>query len=140
MSTAEVIEMKPNVFNAKCPTRQVLDRIADKWTVLIVCALTTETKRFTQLRREIDGISQKMLTQTLRSLERDGLVKRTVYPTIPPKVEYQLTVLGRTLVALVKDIQIWSESHIEKVLLAQKNYDKQQAQHEEAPGVYRHKL
>lgn len=137
-STAAVIEW--DVFNAKCPTRQVLDRIADKWTVLTVCALAKETKRFTQLRREIDGISQKMLTQTLRSLERDGLVKRTVYPTVPPKVEYQLTALGLTLVELVKDIQIWSESHIEKVLTAQTNYDDQQTQHEEATGVYRHKL
>lgn len=139
MSTAAVIEMKYDVFNAKCPTRQVLDRIADKWTVLTICALAKQTKRFTQLRREIEGISQKMLTQTLRSLERDGLVKRTVYPTVPPKVEYQLTTLGLTLITLVKDIQIWSESHIEKVLTAQKDYDKQ-THHETTPGVYRHKL
>lgn len=140
MSAAEIIEMKPNVFNAKCPTRQVLDRIADKWTVLTVSALSKETKRFTQIRREIDGISQKMLTQTLRSLERDGLVKRTVYPTVPPKVEYQLTSLGLTLVDLVKNIQAWSERHIEKVLSAQTDYDSRQTQLNEAPGVYRHKL
>lgn len=77
-----------DVYSEKCPTRQVLDRIADKWTVLIVVALDGKTKRFGELRREIGGVSQKMLTQTLRGLERDGLVSRVVYASVPPKVEY----------------------------------------------------
>jgi len=80
-----------DVYDARCPTRLVLNRIADKWTVLIIGSLATETKRFTQLRRAIGGISQKVLAQTLRGLERDGLLTRTVYPSVPPKVEYTLT-------------------------------------------------
>lgn len=115
--------MKWNVYNKNCPTRLVLDRIADKWTVLIVGTLAKETKRFGQLKKEIDGISQKMLTQTLRALERDGVVSRKVYPTIPPKVEYSLTSLGHTLVELLEGITTWSESNIEQVLHAQETYD-----------------
>lgn len=101
----------------------VLNRVADKWTVLVVGALALETKRFGQLRRELDGISQKMLTQTLRGMERDGLVNRKVYPTVPPKVEYSLTELGWTLVSLLNDIRIWSEGNIEKIIQAQAEYD-----------------
>ena len=112
-----------NVYNKNCPTRLVLDRIADKWTVLTVGALAEETKRFGQLRRELDGISQKMLTQTLRGLERDGLVNRKVYPTVPPKVEYSLTPLGQTLIDLLDVIKNWSEGNIEYVLEAQQAYD-----------------
>lgn len=112
-----------NVYNANCPTRQVLNRIADKWTVLVVSALESETKRFSALQREIGGISQKMLTQTLRGLERDGLIKRTIYPSVPPKVEYSLTPLGRTLVVMLEAIRAWSEVHIEEVLEAQSVFD-----------------
>jgi len=112
-----------DIYNKNCPTRLVLDRIADKWTVLVVGALATETKRFGQLRRELDGVSQKMLTQTLRGLERDGIVYRKVYATVPPKVEYSLTTLGLTLVNLVETVRYWSEGNIEKVLMAQKRYD-----------------
>ena len=112
-----------NTYEAACPTRMVLTRIADKWTVLVVSALQAETKRFSVLRREIGGISQKMLTQTLRGLERDGLVTRTVYPTVPPKVEYALTPLGHTLVKLLDDIRVWAERNIEDVLVAQDAYD-----------------
>ena len=112
-----------NVYDAKCPTRLVLSRIADKWTVLVVTALECETKRFSTLQREIGGISQKMLTQTLRGLERDGLIKRTIYPTVPPKVEYSLTALGRTLVVMLDAIRAWSETNIEEVLKAQSKYD-----------------
>ncbi len=112
-----------NVYNKNCPTRTVLNRVADKWTVLVVGALALETKRFGQLRRELDGISQKMLTQTLRGMERDGLVNRKVYPTVPPKVEYSLTELGCTLVNLLNDIRIWSERNIEKIIQAQAEYD-----------------
>lgn len=112
-----------NVYDANCPTRLVLNRIADKWTVLVMSSLEQGTKRFSTLQREIGGISQKMLTQTLRGLERDGLVHRTIYPTVPPKVEYTLTPLGRTLVGLVDAIRVWSEQHIEAVMQAQTHYD-----------------
>lgn len=112
-----------NVYDANCPTRLILNRIADKWTVLVVSSLEQGTKRFSSLQREIGGISQKMLTQTLRGLERDGLVSRTIYPTVPPKVEYTLTPLGRTLVGLVDAVRVWSEQHIENVIQAQTTYD-----------------
>ena len=112
-----------DVFNAQCPTRLMLNRIADKWTVLVVSSLDSETKRFSVLQREIGGVSQKMLTQTLRGLERDGLVTRTIYPSVPPKVEYSLTPLGCTLVGLLDAIRVWSETHIEEVLKAHTIYD-----------------
>lgn len=110
-------------FNADCPTRLILNRIADKWTVLVVILLEEGTKRFSSLQREIGGISQKMLTQTLRGLERDGLVTRKVYATVPPKVEYSLTPLGHTLKDLFYAIKTWSETNIEEVQKAQNNYD-----------------
>jgi DNA-binding HxlR family transcriptional regulator len=116
------VDMKWNVYNEKCPTRLVLDRIADKWTVLIVVALDGNTMRFGELRREIGGVSQKMLTQTLRGLERDGLVARMVYASVPPKVEYSLTELGRTLVHIFESIRSWAENNIEDVLKAQSLY------------------
>jgi DNA-binding HxlR family transcriptional regulator len=111
-------------FNADCPTRLILNRIADKWTVLVVILLQTETKRFSLLQREIGGISQKMLTQTLRNLERDGLVNRTVYANVPPKVEYALTPLGHTLKDLLYAVKTWSETNINEVIAAQNSYDK----------------
>jgi DNA-binding HxlR family transcriptional regulator len=110
-------------FSAICPTRLVLNRIADKWTVLVVILLESETKRFSNLQREIGGISQKMLTQTLRGLERDGLVTRKVHATVPPKVEYALTPLGHTLKDMLYAIKTWSEANIEAVLSAQNSYD-----------------
>lgn len=112
-----------NVYDKNCPTRLVLNRIADKWTVLIVGSLTGQTKRFNELKREISGISQKMLTQTLKGLERDGLVNRKVFPTVPPRVEYSLTPLGQTLTQLLSDIRDWAEGNIENVLDAQRVYD-----------------
>ena len=91
------------VFKADCPTQRVLETIADKWSVIVIYALSKqETRRYSELQRIIGGISQKMLTQTLRKLERDGLVERHVYPVVPPKVEYSLTPLGKTLTELVK--------------------------------------
>lgn len=112
-----------NVYQAACPTRLMLNRIADKWTVLVLGLLENETKRFSTLHREIGGISQKMLTQTLRSLERDGLIKRNVYPEVPPRVEYAMTPLGKTLVGLLGTLRVWSETHMNEVLQAQKDYD-----------------
>ena len=128
MDTDSIIEKNmhkevASAFQAQCPTRQILNRIADKWTVLVVILLESDVKRFSQLRREIEGISQKMLTQTLRGLERDGLVTRKVYATVPPHVEYALTPLGHTLKGLLYQIKTWSETNIEEVLAAQKRYD-----------------
>ncbi|MCK5830883.1 MAG: helix-turn-helix transcriptional regulator [Methylococcales bacterium] len=111
------------MYNKNCPTRLILNRIADKWTVLIVGSLTQDIKRFNELRREIDGISQKMLTQTLRGMERDGLINRKVYATVPPKVEYSLTDLGGLLTQLLEEIRSWSEINVEQVLQAQEKYD-----------------
>ena len=112
-----------NVYDQNCPTRLVLNRVADKWTVLLVGCLAERTMRFGELRRTVNGISQKMLTQTLRGMERDGLISRKVYPTVPPKVEYSLTGLGKTLVAMLEQVRDWSEDHIEQVLAAQAAYD-----------------
>ena len=101
-----------SVMNAHCLSRVVLSRIADKWTALIIHVLATGTRRYAELQREIGGISQKMLTQTLRSLERDGLISRKVHPVVPPKVEYSLTPLGRTLIEPLNAICHWSEKHL----------------------------
>src|SRR5207245_7110308 len=101
-----------SVLDAQCPSRLVLDRIADKWTALIIQLLSKKTMRYAELHREIGGISQKMLTQTLRSLERDGLVNRKVYPVVPPRVEYSLSRLGRTLIEPLRGLCRWSEKHL----------------------------
>ena len=102
----------PSVLDPRCPSRLVLDRIADKWTALVIQILSGGTMRYAALQREIGGISQKMLTQTLRSLERDGLVQRVVHPVVPPKVEYSLTKLGRTLIEPLQGLCRWSEKHL----------------------------
>jgi DNA-binding HxlR family transcriptional regulator len=112
-----------NPYDAKCPTRIVLDRIADKWTVLVLGLLSANPLRFNQLRRAIDGLTQKMLSQTLKALERDGLVARKVTPTVPISVEYSITPLGRTLAATVDGLRIWAQTHIGEVVEAQTHYD-----------------
>ena len=112
-----------NAYDAQCPTRVTLDRIADKWTVLVVGGLAGGTRRFGELRRDVAGISPKVLTQKLRKLERDGIITRRVYACVPPKVEYSLTPLGRTLVGLLDAIRTWAETHIEAVLEAQQAFD-----------------
>jgi DNA-binding HxlR family transcriptional regulator len=112
-----------NTYADTCPTRLVLDRIADKWAVLVLGLLGDGPVRFNQLRRRIRGISQKMLSQTLKSLERDGLVSRKVTPTVPVTVEYAITPLGQTLAATVDGLRIWAETHMEQVLRAQQHYD-----------------
>lgn len=104
-----------DAYSAKCPTRQVLDHIAGKWTILVVDALLEGTMRYTDLSRRIEGVSQKMLTQTLRSLEGDGFITRTVYPTIPPRVEYDLTPLGRSLAEPITALRQWTENHINEI-------------------------
>jgi DNA-binding HxlR family transcriptional regulator len=112
-----------NPYDAKCPTRMVLDRIGDKWTVLVLGLLSRGPRRFNQLRREVDGLTQKMLSQTLKALERDGLVARKVTPSVPVMVEYSITLLGGTLAATVDELQRWARAHIAEVIKAQQRYD-----------------
>ena len=116
---------EPSLFSGPCPARELLDRIADKWTMLIVGVLAASSApvRFTVLRRTISGISQKMLTQTLRQLERDGLVTRRVFPVIPPRVEYEATPLGRTLEEPLAALSAWTEKHMSEVRQAQHRFD-----------------
>ncbi len=114
-----------DVYSGACPARALLDRIANKWTTLIIGILgdTQAPVRFSDLRRSITGISQKMLTQTLRDLERDGLVVRDIYPVIPPRVEYSLTPLGRTLDEPLRALSRWADRHMKEVHLAQSAFD-----------------
>ncbi|MCE4557986.1 winged helix-turn-helix transcriptional regulator [Roseateles cellulosilyticus] len=100
-----------------------LDRIADKWSLYIIATLRTGTRRFNELRREVEGISQRMLTLTLRGLERDGLVTRTMFPTIPPRVDYELTELGQTLLEPVMALVAWAEKNKPVIAEAQKRFD-----------------
>jgi DNA-binding HxlR family transcriptional regulator len=111
-------------YQAGCPTRRILDRIGDRWTVLVVSVLGDGDARFSELRRRIEGVSQKMLTQTLRGLERDGLVRRTVYPEVPVRVEYALTDAGRTLLEPLRALQKWSIEHLSDVSASQDAYDR----------------
>lgn len=106
-----------------CPVRDVLNRIGDKWSVFVVATLRRGPRRFSELRRTIEGISQRMLTRTLRGLERDGLVDRTVTPTIPPRVDYELTALGRTLLEPISALAVWAEANRGAVQEARARYD-----------------
>jgi DNA-binding HxlR family transcriptional regulator len=112
---------------AACPTRQVLAMVGSKWTGLLVQALADGPRRHGQLRTRVAGISQKMLTQTLRDMERDGLVSRTVTPSVPVRVDYELTPLGRSLQPVIAALKLWSETHIEQILAARQQYDEQGA-------------
>ena len=109
----------------------ILNRIGDKWSVMVVGHLTRKTMRFNELRHSIGGISQRMLTLTLRNLERDGLVIRTVFPEIPPRVEYQLTDLGRTLTDPLDTLWNWAAAHMHAVTDARDAYDRRQTATEE---------
>ncbi|WP_286786794.1 MULTISPECIES: helix-turn-helix domain-containing protein [unclassified Pseudomonas] len=115
--------LAPDTFNADCPTRRILDRIADKWTVLILDLLLESPLRFNELLRRIGGLSQKMLSQTLKTLERDGLVLRTAFPTVPVTVEYRITELGVTLAETLKPLRLWAEANMEAIDQAQLRYD-----------------
>ena len=128
-----------DAFLAVCPSRQLLERISDKWVALVLAALGGDgprpgaasgdeprPMRFSELSRRISGVSQKMLTQTLRSLERDGMVTRTVTPTVPVTVTYELTDLGRSLQGVMRGIKAWAEGHMEEVLTHRDGYDHRQ--------------
>lgn len=124
-----------------CPMRDILDRVGDKWSVLVVILLRDGTLRFSELRRSVEGISQRMLTQTLRQLERDGLVHRTVYPEVPVRVEYALTALGRTLTEPLSALAHWAELHRPAILGARAAYDsREEASATEAPTHPRREL
>ncbi|MCR8644328.1 helix-turn-helix transcriptional regulator [Paenibacillus sp. N1-5-1-14] len=106
-----------------CHYRRALEIVASKWTVLVFYELESGTKRYSDLKRSIDCVTQKMLTQTLRQLERDGLVLRVVYPTIPPTVEYSLTPLGVSLIEPMRTLHKWTETHYDSVLEARQTFD-----------------
>ena len=112
-----------NAYDRNCPTRMVLDQIADKWTVLILGLLARNPVRFNALRREIGGLSQKVLSHTLKELERDGLIRRRAFPTVPVTVEYSITPLGTTLAAAVSELTKWADENVEAILKARKRYE-----------------
>ena len=115
----------PRKDDPECPVRSILDRVGDKWAASVVTQLALGTTRFSVLKRQIEGISQRMLTETLRKLERDGVVKRTLYPTIPPKVEYQLTPLGESLVPSIQALVQWALTNQAEIKAARRHYDAQ---------------
>ena len=142
MATMSAVEKRAqakvdyDAFLAGCPSRQLLARISDKWVALVLAALGDDgphprqdcvgeprPMRYSELSRRLAGVSQKMLTQTLRALERDGLLTRTVTPTVPVTVTYELTDLGTSLQALMRGVKAWAETHMDEVLANRENYD-----------------
>ena len=113
-----------NAFLAECPSRLLLDRLSDKWTTLLLVALADGPQRYSELARAVAGVSQKMLTQTLRSLERDGLITRHVTPSVPVRVDYELTDLGRSLLPVVRAVKDWAEVHMPDVRAARARFDR----------------
>ncbi|MFF9626269.1 winged helix-turn-helix transcriptional regulator [Streptomyces griseosporeus] len=121
-----------DVFLRDCPTRAVLELIASKWTMLVLVALEDgHPRRFAELRRRLDGVTPKVLTATLRALEREGLLTRTLYPTVPPRVEYRLTGLGRELGGLIQMLTDWSQANITAIRAARREFDDRAAQETE---------
>jgi DNA-binding HxlR family transcriptional regulator len=117
--------MKPDIYSPDCPSRLVLDRISDKWTALIVLVLRDGPLRFGHLRLRIGGVAPKVLADTLRRLERDGLLTRTAYLEVPPRVEYELTALGHSLAAPITAIATWAEEHMREVARARERYERE---------------
>jgi len=112
-----------DAYLAECPSRKLLDRIADKWVALVVKSLVDGPKRYSEVSHRLAGVSQKMLTQTLRSLERDGVLTRTVTPSVPVRVDYELTPLGESLAGVLGQLKLWAEQHMPEVDLARADYD-----------------
>ena len=108
---------------ASCRAREVLQRVGDKWSMMVIDLLGQGTMRFTELHRGIDGITARMLTVTLRGLERDGIVTRTIHPVIPPRVDYALTPMGRTLLDAIGQLVTWADSHLTEIDAARAAYD-----------------
>jgi DNA-binding HxlR family transcriptional regulator len=117
---------EPEFFTLNCPTQQILDVIADKWSVIVLYCLAYRSRRYNEIQRSIEGISQKVLTQTLRKLERHGLVERKVLSEMPPIVEYSLTSLGKTLLDPLLAIATWSRKNFSEVAASRDRYDQQQ--------------
>ncbi|SNX63121.1 HxlR family transcriptional regulator [Streptomyces sp. TLI_55] len=124
----EQARIEYDAFIKGCPTNQLLDRLSDKWVSLVVSALAGGTMRYSDLGRKLAGVSPKMLTQTLRSLERDGILVRTVTPSVPVRVDYELTPLGHSLALLLTAVKNWAETHIEEVHEARERYDTELAE------------
>jgi DNA-binding HxlR family transcriptional regulator len=124
----EQARLEYDAFLKACPTNQLLARISDKWVSLVVAALASGPMRYSDLGRKIAGVSPKMLTQTLRSLERDGIVARTVTPSVPVRVDYELTPLGMNLCSLLVAVKDWAEGHIGEVIEARERYDAEASQ------------
>jgi len=116
-------EVTIDVYAKDCPSRQVLNRIGDTWSVLIIVSLADGPRRYSELAARIEGVSPKMLTQTLRGLERDGLITRAVFAEVPPRVEYDLTTLGHSLLGLVSGLEAWAQEHMPDVVNARDAYD-----------------
>lgn len=114
----ETFRFRGDAYDPNCPTRVVLDRVGDKWTVLVIGALAGGPLRFTVLRKAVGGVTAKVLTQTLRAIEHDGLVTRTVHAEVPPRVEYALTPLGHSLLEPVGALRGWAEEHLHEILAA----------------------
>jgi DNA-binding HxlR family transcriptional regulator len=112
-----------NLFDPDCPTRRVLDRIGDKWTVLVILLLSDGPQRFSELRAGLGRVAPKVLTETLRRMERDGLLTREVFAEVPPRVEYALTELGESMIAPIVVIGDWAEVNVGRITAAQKEYD-----------------
>jgi DNA-binding HxlR family transcriptional regulator len=112
-----------DAYLASCPSRQLLDRIADKWVALVVKSLSDGPKRYSEISHQLVGVSQKMLTQTLRSLERDGMLTRSVTPAVPVRVDYELTPLGQSLSGVLGQLKSWAEEHMPEVDRARAAYD-----------------
>jgi DNA-binding HxlR family transcriptional regulator len=112
-----------DIYDQNCPGRQILDRIGDTWSVLIMLALADGPRRYSQLAARIGGISPKMLTQTLRGLERDGMISRTVFAVVPPRVDYALTELGGSLLGPLGALERWARAHMSDVASARTSYD-----------------
>src|SRR5882757_11388839 len=112
-----------DAFMAACPSRQLLDRLSDKWVGLVISALADGERRYSEVSRRIAGVSQKMLTQTLRNLERDGILIRSITPAVPVRVSYQLTPLGKSLLPVVRAVKQWAEQNMPAVQEARERYD-----------------
>jgi DNA-binding HxlR family transcriptional regulator len=122
------------VNHEQCPAvREVLNRVGDKWSVLVVATLGNGPMRFSELKRAIEGVSQRMLTLTLRGLERDGLITRTIFPSIPPRVDYELTRLGETLLEPIQALSAWAAEHRTEIQTARVQYEKRAAKDAHGP-------
>lgn len=121
-----------SVYSEQCPSRNILEAISDKWSILIITVLTRKLFRFGELRREVGGISQKMLMQTLQKLERFGFITREVYPVLPMKVEYSLTPLGRELSIILNTLTFWTETHMNEIIQAEKYFLNKAAETQES--------